>query len=149
MINLFSTPWIPYLYREWSRSCPESPFLRILKTANSETLVPNTIAAYREILQTKNDYFVKPEESRNGAALVIGDGLPWAHGETHRQRRGALNSTLRHGGRMPRMLTCGIAELFSPQKMKLCVPKIEAKVKQLSKVLAAKQTAAGEVVQST
>lgn len=94
MVTLFSTPWIPYLYREWSRSCPDSPFLRILKAGNSETLVPNTIAAYREILQTSNDYFVKPQESRNGAVLVIGDGLTWAHGVTHRQHKAALNSML-------------------------------------------------------
>lgn len=94
MISLFNTPWVPYLYREWARSCPDTPFLRILKTGNSESLVPNTIAAYREILQTSNDYFVKPEESRTGAALVIGDGLTWVHGEAHRQRRLALNSTL-------------------------------------------------------
>lgn len=93
MICLITTPWIPYLYRRWSTECPDEPFLRILKTGQSETLVPNTIAAYREVLQTKNDCFVKPDESRNGAAMVIGDGLPWAHGESHRQRRAVLNST--------------------------------------------------------
>ena len=92
MLNLLKTPWIPYLYRKWSRDCPESPFLRILKIGNSETLIPNTIDAYREVLQTKNDCFIKSEESRIGAAMVIGDGLPWAHGETHRQRRAVLNS---------------------------------------------------------
>lgn len=46
------------------------------------------------------------------------------------------------------MLTYGAAEQFSPPKMKQCVPKIEAKVKQLSSVLAAKQTVPGGVIQS-
>lgn len=61
---------------------------------NAEVLVPNTTTAYREILQTKDDCFVKPQESRTGAIIVIGEGLPWAHGNIHRLRRTALNSKL-------------------------------------------------------
>ncbi|KAI6778466.1 Cytochrome p450 protein [Emericellopsis cladophorae] len=128
MITLLSTPWMPYLYREWSRDCPDAPFLRILKIGQSETLIPNTITAYREVLQTKNDCFVKSEESRNGAAMVIGDGLPWAHGDDHRARRAVLN------------------KLFAPQRMKACVPKIKAKAEQLCRTLAAKQSVPGDAV---
>ena len=128
MITLLSTPWMPYLYREWSRDCPDAPFLRILKIGQSETLVPNTITAYREVLQTKNDCFVKSQESRNGAAMVIGDGLPWAHGDDHRARRAVLN------------------KLFAPQRMKACVPKIKAKAEQLCRALAAKQSVPGDAV---
>lgn len=128
MINLFSTPWIPYLYRSWSVDHPEAPFLRVLKTGQSETLIPNTIAAYREVLQTKNDCFVKSEESRNGAAMVIGDGLPWAHGDAHRQKRAVLN------------------KLFSASRMKACAPKIQAKAEQLVQTLAAKRSVPGDAI---
>lgn len=128
MINLFSTPWIPYLYRSWSVDHPEAPFLRVLKTGQSETLIPNTIAAYREVLQTKNDCFVKSEESRNGAAMVIGDGLPWAHGDAHRQKRAVLN------------------KLFSASRMRACAPKIQAKAEQLVQTLAAKRSVPGDAI---
>ncbi|KAF4126920.1 Cytochrome P450 [Geosmithia morbida] len=126
--NLFSKPWIPYFYRDFSSRYPDSPFIRILKVANAEVLVPNTISAYREILQTKSECFVKPSESRTGAIIVIGEGLPWSHGNIHRLRRTALN------------------KLFSPQRMKACEPRVRAKVEQMATMLAAKRMTPGDPV---
>lgn len=85
-------PWVPQLFTEWSRTWPESPFIRYLGVANAESLLANNITAYREILQTKASFFVKPELTRRCANIVVGDGLPFAEGHLHRQRRAVLMS---------------------------------------------------------
>ncbi|VUC33351.1 unnamed protein product [Clonostachys rosea] len=82
--------WVPYLYQEWSRRWPESPFIRFLGLFNSEYLVINSVQAYQEVLQTKNSSFCKPALTRKTATIVIGDGLPFAEGDLHRHRKGVL-----------------------------------------------------------
>ncbi|CAI6090908.1 unnamed protein product [Clonostachys chloroleuca] len=82
--------WVPYLYQEWSRRWPESPFIRFLGLFNSEYLIINSVQAYQEVLQTKNSSFIKPELTRKAATVVIGDGLPFAEGDLHRRRKGVL-----------------------------------------------------------
>lgn len=123
---------------------------------NAEVLVPNTIEAYREILQTKFECFVKPRESYTGAVMVIGDGLPWAHGDLHRLRRAALNSQSAYTyplvkGRPPPRIVAALltlaSELFSPTRMKSCAPRVKAKVEQMVSMLAAKQATPGEAVE--
>lgn len=98
--KLLRAPWVPHLYRDWAAQDPDSPFVRFLGVGSSETLVATSIDAYREILQTENDSFVKPELTRKIANTVVGDGLPFAYGHCHRQRKAALTSTY-----SPRMQT--------------------------------------------
>ncbi|CAG9956312.1 unnamed protein product, partial [Clonostachys rosea f. rosea IK726] len=82
--------WVPYLYQEWSRRWPESPFIHFLGLFNSEYLIINSVQAYQEVLQTKNSSFSKPALTRKAATVVIGDGLPFAEGDLHRRRKGVL-----------------------------------------------------------
>ena len=84
--------WVPHLFHEWSLSSPEGPFIRYLGFGNAESLVVNSVAAYREVLQTKASSFMKPALTRKCAAVVIGDGLPFAEGSAYRHRRSVLSS---------------------------------------------------------
>lgn len=93
-LKFLKVPWIPYLFREWAALSPESHFVRYLGLFNSETLVATSVTAYREMLTTKNNFFVKPEAARRVANVIIGDGLPFAHGPEHRQRRAVVSSKL-------------------------------------------------------
>jgi hypothetical protein len=90
--KLLEASWVPHLFHDWSTSLPEAPFIRYLGVGNAESLIVNNITAYREILQTKCTAFVKPDLTRKTAVAVIGEGLPFAEGHTHRIRRGVLNS---------------------------------------------------------
>lgn len=92
MHKFLQVSWIPHLFREWSAQWPESPFIRYLGLGNCETLVANNLTAYREILSTKNSSFIKPPLARRCANVVIGDGLPFAEGHIHRQRRAIVSS---------------------------------------------------------
>lgn len=89
---LLRATWVPHLFQEWSRRWPSSPFIRYLGVANSECLVVNSVAAYRDILQTQNHCFAKPALTRRCASMIIGDGLPFAEGSLHRRRRAVLAS---------------------------------------------------------
>ena len=91
--KFFSIPWLPQLFLEWCGDHPDSPFIRYLGVGNSEILIATSITAYKEVLQAKNSYFVKPDLTRRTAAIVVGEGLPFAEGHSHRQRRAALTST--------------------------------------------------------
>uniref|UniRef100_A0A8H7K2H3 Cytochrome P450 n=1 Tax=Bionectria ochroleuca TaxID=29856 RepID=A0A8H7K2H3_BIOOC len=109
--------WVPYLYQEWSRRWPESPFIRFLGLFNSEYLIINSVQAYQEVLQTKNSSFYKPALTRKAATVVIGDGLPFAEGDLHRRRKGVL------------------LKAFSVPSVKNFVPTIIAKADSLARCL--------------
>jgi cytochrome P450 len=78
------------VYHQWSLRWAGSPFVRFLGIANAETLLVTSMNAYREILQTRSSSFVKPELTRKCASVVVGEGLPFAEGNAHRQRKAAL-----------------------------------------------------------
>ncbi|KAF7546811.1 hypothetical protein G7Z17_g8170 [Cylindrodendrum hubeiense] len=119
--------WIPDLYCEWSREWPEAPFIRCLGIANSETLFVNSIEAYKEILQTKSAYFVKPAFARSFAHEVIGDGLPFDEGQLHKLRRAA------------------IMRAFSVPRLKASFPMVQGKAKQWTDFLNQRKDRAGDV----
>jgi hypothetical protein len=57
--------------KEW----PEAPFIRYLTVGNKEILVCNSLAASREVLQTKCYSFKKPDIWRKISASILGKGL--------------------------------------------------------------------------
>jgi cytochrome P450 len=119
--------WVPQLFLEWSRMWPETPFIRYLGVGNAETLLASNMTSYREVLQTKSSYFIKPTLSRQTANVVIGDGLPFAEGNAHRHRRGVLNKP------------------FSTVRVKAFIPTLQAKAQRLVDVLARNVDRNGEV----
>ncbi|KAH8173506.1 cytochrome p450 domain-containing protein [Sarocladium implicatum] len=122
-LKFLEVAWIPHMFREWQAAWPESPFIRYLGLGNTETLVANTLPAYREILSTKNNSFIKPEAARRVANVVIGDGLPFAHGPEHRQRRAVVSKP------------------FTTARVKAFVPTLQSKARQLVNVLSRQRDA--------
>lgn len=84
-------PWFPELFCKWSREFPDAPIIRYLNFANGETLFVNSIEAYKQVLQTKSSYFVKPAFAKQFAHELIGDGLPFVEGKLHKVRRAAIS----------------------------------------------------------
>ncbi|KAF4964519.1 hypothetical protein FZEAL_10860, partial [Fusarium zealandicum] len=120
-------PWFPELFCEWSRQFPEAPLIRYLNFANSETLFANTIEAYKEVLQTKSAFFVKPGFARQFTHEFIGDGLPFVEGKLHRLRRAAISRP------------------FSTHRLRAFFPGVQNKAKQLADVLSEQRDTAGNV----
>ncbi|KAF4454666.1 benzoate 4-monooxygenase cytochrome P450 [Fusarium albosuccineum] len=120
--------WFPELLCEWSREYPEAAFIRYLNFANSETLFANTIEAYKEVLQTKSAFFVKPAFARQFAHEIIGDGLPFIEGKLHRLRRAAISQGP-----------------FSTPRLKTFFPVVQNKAKQLVCVLSEQRNDTGNI----
>ncbi|KAF5658643.1 cytochrome P450 monooxygenase [Fusarium heterosporum] len=115
--KFLQVPWFPELFCKWSREFPEAPLIRYLNFGNSETLFVNSIEAYKQVLQTKSGFFVKPAFARQFAHEIIGDGLPFVEGKLHKMRRAA------------------ISQPFSTPRLKSFFPTIQAKAEQLINVL--------------
>ncbi|KAH7016898.1 cytochrome P450 [Ilyonectria destructans] len=126
-LKFLHVPWFPNLYLEWSRQWPDAPFIRYLGIANTETLFVNSIVAYKEILQTKSAYFVKPKFARTFAHETIGDGLPFVEGQLHKLRRAAMMRT------------------FSVPSLKASFAMVQEKARQWTDVLSQKKNEAGDV----
>ncbi|KAF7557194.1 hypothetical protein G7046_g6103 [Stylonectria norvegica] len=112
--------WIPNLFCEWSREHPIAPFIRYLNFANTETLLPNTIDAYKDVLVKMNSRLVKPAFARSFAWETIGNGLPFDEGRLHRTRRAAISKP------------------FTAARVRDFYPFVQAKASQLCDVLATK-----------
>ncbi|CAM1511745.1 Fc.00g092580.m01.CDS01 [Cosmosporella sp. VM-42] len=119
--------WLPELFCNWSRQWPTAPFIRYLNFANSETLVVNSITAYKEVLTKKSSCFVKPSFASRFAWEFIGNGLPFVEGHLHKVRRAVLMKP------------------FSTPRLKAFVPVIQNKARQLVDVLQMERTSLGNV----
>ncbi|KAK9355127.1 cytochrome P450 [Lipomyces doorenjongii] len=75
---------------KWFEENPESSFVRYYGIFRSERLAPTTHAALQTILQTASYSFVKPDLTRKTLALIIGDGLLNAEGDSHKRQRKLL-----------------------------------------------------------
>jgi cytochrome P450 len=73
--------------KEW----PDASLIRYLGVGNSEVLVPNSMNAYKEVLQTQCYSFRKPDWFMRMVKEVIGKGLLAQRGEEHRAHRKMLN----------------------------------------------------------
>ncbi|KAF4451790.1 hypothetical protein F53441_5265 [Fusarium austroafricanum] len=120
-------PWFPDLFCKWSRDYPEAPLIRYLNYANGETLFVNTIEAYKQVLQTKSAFFVKPAFARQFAHEIIGDGLPFVEGKLHKLRRAAISPP------------------FSAPRLKASFPAVQGKADQLIAVLTEQRDEHGNI----
>ncbi|KAL6923612.1 hypothetical protein ACHAPO_007849 [Fusarium lateritium] len=125
--KFLQVPWFPELFCKWSRDHPDAPLIRYLNFANGETLFVNTIEAYKQVLQTKSAFFVKPAFARQFAHEIIGDGLPFVEGKLHKLRRAA------------------ISQPFSAPRLKAFFPTVQTKAEQLVGVLAQRHDKNGNV----
>ncbi|KAH7206296.1 cytochrome P450 [Fusarium oxysporum] len=120
-------PWFPELFCKWSREFPDAPIIRYLNFANGETLFVNSIEAYKQVLQTKSSYFVKPAFAKQFAHEFIGDGLPFVEGKLHKVRRAA------------------ISQPFSAARLRAFSPVVQQKAEQLIDVLTQQRNEHGNV----
>ncbi|KAM0362590.1 hypothetical protein ACHAP4_001338 [Fusarium culmorum] len=125
--KFLQVPWFPELFCQWSRDHPDAPFIRYLNFANGETLFVNTIGAYKQVLQTKSAFFVKPAFARQFAHEIIGDGLPFVEGNLHKLRRAA------------------ISQPFSAPRLREFYPTVQGKAEQLVRVLSQRHDKNGNV----
>ncbi|RGP74239.1 hypothetical protein FLONG3_6151 [Fusarium longipes] len=125
--KFLQVPWFPELFCKWSRDHPDAPLIRYLNFANGETLFVNTIEAYKQVLQTKSAFFVKPAFARQFAHEIIGDGLPFVEGKLHKLRRAA------------------ISQPFSAPRLKAFFPTVQSKAEQLVRVLTERHDENGNI----
>ncbi|RBR21543.1 uncharacterized protein FIESC28_04811 [Fusarium coffeatum] len=125
--KFLQVPWFPELFCKWSRDHPEAPLIRYLNFANGETLFVNTMDAYKQVLQTKASFFVKPAFARQFAHEIIGDGLPFVEGKLHKVRRQA------------------ISQPFSAPRLKAFFPTVQTKAEQLIRVLTQRHAENGNI----
>ncbi|KAI9147309.1 Cytochrome P450 monooxygenase FSL4 [Paramyrothecium foliicola] len=126
-LKILATPWAPDLFCHWSRKWPDSPLIRYKSFGNADTLLVNSVDAYRDVLLRKSSSFVKPHFARLFTRDFIGDGLPFAEGHMHKLRRGALLRS------------------FSTTQSKSQFPRVQAKARQLADVLSAGRNPRDEV----
>ncbi|KAI9146745.1 Cytochrome P450 monooxygenase FSL4 [Paramyrothecium foliicola] len=126
-LKILATPWAPDLFCHWSRKWPDSPLIRYKSFGNADTLLVNSVDAYRDVLLRKSSSFVKPHFARLFTRDFIGDGLPFAEGHMHKLRRGALLRS------------------FSTTQSKSQFPRVQAKARQLADVLSAGRNPHNEV----
>ncbi|KAK9493620.1 hypothetical protein V1508DRAFT_461188 [Lipomyces doorenjongii] len=75
---------------KWFEENPESSFVRYYGIFRSERLALKSHAALQTILQTTSYSFVKPDFARKSLAIVVGDGLLKAEGDSHKRQRKLL-----------------------------------------------------------
>lgn len=90
-INLLTAETPATLYNDWMREWPDASLIRYLGVGNSEVLVPNSLNAYKEVLQTQCYSFRKPDWFMRMVKDVIGKGLLAQGGSEHRAHRKMLN----------------------------------------------------------
>ena len=73
---------------------PDVPFIRYFSFANSEVLLVNSLAAHKQVLQTKCYSFEKPEFFRRLLIDITGKGLLFSDGDEHKSQRRQLIGTI-------------------------------------------------------
>ncbi|KAK3687736.1 cytochrome P450 3A5 [Podospora appendiculata] len=116
MKNLLTadSPSAPYV--EWGNKWPDAPFIRHLGLANMELPLINTVETHREVFQTHNYSFVKPEFMYRYVADISGKGLLFSEGEEHKRT----------------VLTFHLTGLFSIPNLKRILPVFQEKAGDLS-----------------
>lgn len=80
------------LYIEWMKENPDSHFIRYLGFLNQEILVPNSLAATKNVLQTNCYSFEKPSWFQRLAKEIAGHGILFMEGNEHRAHRRMLTN---------------------------------------------------------
>lgn len=105
------------LYTKWMNGLPEAPVIRYLGFANSETLIVNSLNAYKEVLTNKFSAFPVSPWWKRIVRDVAGAGLINMDGEEHRAHKKMI---------MP---------CFSPRNIRQLEPIFEAKARDLCQFL--------------
>jgi hypothetical protein len=89
-VNQFkaNSPNEPYV--SWVKKWPRADFIRYMTFGNSEALLVTSLAAHKEILQTKCYSFIKPPFLKRLIVDIVGLGLMFAEGEDHKNQRKAF-----------------------------------------------------------
>ncbi|GKT63065.1 cytochrome P450 [Colletotrichum tofieldiae] len=69
---------------------PEAPFVRYLSIGNSETLMVNSMAAFKEVQQAKPYSFRKSRLAARMFSPITGHGLMFSEGEERKKQRNQL-----------------------------------------------------------
>lgn len=93
LINLIRAPTPTTLYVEWMKENPEAPFIRYLGFLNNEVLVPNSIAAHKNVLYQNCYSFSKPNWFVRLTKEVAGHGLILMEGQEHKAHRKMLTNS--------------------------------------------------------
>jgi hypothetical protein len=74
-INFFKASSPTELYIQWMQEWPDAPVIRYLSVANKEVLVCNSLASYKDVLQTECYSFKKPDVWRRITGALLGKGV--------------------------------------------------------------------------
>ncbi|GKT40530.1 cytochrome P450 monooxygenase fum15 [Colletotrichum spaethianum] len=96
---------------------PETPFVRYLSMGNSETLMVNNLAAFKEVQQARAYSFRKSQLAARMFSPITGHGLMFSEGEERKTRRNQL------------------ARAFSNQNTRKMLPVFQLKANQLCKAI--------------
>ncbi|KAK1998024.1 cytochrome P450 [Colletotrichum falcatum] len=91
MLNQIRTPGPVDIFISWMKQWPEAPFVRYLSIGNSDTLMVNNMAAFKEVQQTKAYAFRKSILAERMFSPITGHGLMFSEGEDRKRKRNQLN----------------------------------------------------------
>jgi cytochrome P450 len=92
-LNLIRAETPTTLYVQWMKEHPDAPFIRYLGFLNTEVLVPNSLAANKNVLHDNCYTFVKPQWFLRIVKEVAGHGLILMEGAEHRAHRRMLTNS--------------------------------------------------------
>lgn len=92
-LNLIRAKTPTTLYVEWMKQHPDAPFIRYLGFLNREVLVPNSLAAHKNVLYDNCYTFAKPQWFLRIVKEVAGHGLILMEGAEHRAHRRMLTNS--------------------------------------------------------
>ncbi|KAL0938497.1 cytochrome P450 [Colletotrichum truncatum] len=117
MLNQILTPGPADMFLSWMRRWPEAPFVRYLSIGNSETLMVNSLAALKEVQQTKAYSFRKSQLACRMFSPITGHGLMFSEGDERKRQRTQL------------------AKAFSNQNTRKMLPVFQLKARQLCEAI--------------
>ncbi|KAL1857423.1 hypothetical protein Daus18300_010396 [Diaporthe australafricana] len=79
------------MWVKWSREHPEAPLIRYLSLANTEMILVNSLEANRQVLQSQNDFFERPNAVKRMVGRYGGNGLTSFECEEYRAHRKMLS----------------------------------------------------------
>jgi hypothetical protein len=116
------------------RKWPRASLIRYFTFANSEALLVTSLAAHKEILVDKCYSFEKPTFFVRLIADIVGLGLVFATGETHKKQRKVLRGTVTSQYGAKGVLMFFFLGLFSITNLKALIPVFQSKSQQLTSV---------------
>ncbi|KAF4825525.1 Cytochrome P450 monooxygenase FUM15 [Colletotrichum siamense] len=91
MLNQIKTPGPADIFISWMRRWPDAPFVRYLTIGNTETLMVNSLAAFKEVQQTKAYSFRKSQLAGRMFSPITGHGLMFSEGDDRKRQRTQLS----------------------------------------------------------